>query len=263
MTAALTTADPGSLSALDPETMNSLMSGGDCSRLTPAQKTAYYLARCDAAGLDPRAQPFAFMNLNGKTVLYAVKAAADQLSAKHGLKTSIVSQTTEDGIRVVTVHVDAKDGRSTEEIGALPVKGLAGEALSNALMKCVTKAKRRAVLSICGLGMLDETEVESIPGAAPGPVLRAVDAPPQQDEIRAPAVEAAKVVTKEPKKAANAKAIQIWSRLVDECGGDKKVAMGKFETASTTHFGVTTPPTSDWTDEDCAAVEKILFDVPF
>jgi phage recombination protein Bet len=84
--------------------------------------------------------------------------------------------------------------------------------------------------------------------------------PPQQDEIRAPAVEAAKVVTK---KAANAKAIQIWSRLVDECGGDKKVAMGKFETAATTHFGVTTPPTSDWTDEDCAAVEQILFDVPF
>jgi hypothetical protein len=31
--------------------------------------------------------------------------------------------------------------------------------------KAVTKAKRRVTLSICGLGMLDESEVASIPGA--------------------------------------------------------------------------------------------------
>ena len=37
-------------------------------------------------------------------------------------------------------------------------------------MKAVTKAKRRVTLSICGLGMLDETEVESIPGAKAVPV---------------------------------------------------------------------------------------------
>jgi len=33
-------------------------------------------------------------------------------------------------------------------------------------MRAETKAKRRVTLSICGLGMLDETEVDSIPGAA-------------------------------------------------------------------------------------------------
>src|SRR6185312_3719783 len=32
-------------------------------------------------------------------------------------------------------------------------------------MKAETKAKRRVTLSICGLGMLDETEVDSIPDA--------------------------------------------------------------------------------------------------
>jgi hypothetical protein len=32
-------------------------------------------------------------------------------------------------------------------------------------MKCETKAKRRVTLSFCGLGMLDESEVESVPGA--------------------------------------------------------------------------------------------------
>jgi hypothetical protein len=33
------------------------------------------------------------------------------------------------------------------------------------ILKAVTKAKRRVTLSICGLGFLDETEVDSIPGA--------------------------------------------------------------------------------------------------
>jgi hypothetical protein len=35
------------------------------------------------------------------------------------------------------------------------------------MMKAETKAKRRVTLSICGLGMLDETEVADIPGANP------------------------------------------------------------------------------------------------
>lgn len=250
--AAMMHAEPGSLAALDAETMNSLMAGGDCSRLTPAQKTAYYLARCEAAGLDPRAQPFAFMKLNGKEVLYAQKAAADQLSAKHGLKTSIVSQTTEEGIRVVTVHVEAKDGRVTEEIGALPVKSLQGEALSNALMKCVTKAKRRAVLSICGLGMLDETEVESIPGAAPA--LRAVEAPREQ---------AAPVDVTPPPPASEPPTVALWTKLVPEFGGDKVAAAEALRKAMDTHFGATIPPKPEWTAEDCDLLFRIATDIPF
>jgi hypothetical protein len=37
-------------------------------------------------------------------------------------------------------------------------------------MKAITKAKRRVTLSICGLGWLDETEIESIPSAMPARV---------------------------------------------------------------------------------------------
>ena len=37
-------------------------------------------------------------------------------------------------------------------------------------MKSETKAKRRVTLSLCGLGMLDETEIETIPSATPTPV---------------------------------------------------------------------------------------------
>ena len=40
----------------------------------------------------------------------------------------------------------------------MPLKG-GGEFAANAIMKAVTKAKRRVTLSISGLGFLDETEV--------------------------------------------------------------------------------------------------------
>ncbi|MBK9216944.1 MAG: hypothetical protein IPM59_15390 [Chloracidobacterium sp.] len=62
--------------------------------------------------------------------------------------------------------VTAKDskGRSDSDIGVVPKSDMGGN-LSNALMKAVTKAKRRVTLSICGLGMLDETEIETIPNA--------------------------------------------------------------------------------------------------
>ena len=42
-----------------------------------------------------------------------------------------------------------------------------GEQLANAMMKAETKAKRRVTLSICGLGLLDETEVEDVVDDAP------------------------------------------------------------------------------------------------
>ena len=38
--------------------------------------------------------------------------------------------------------------------------------LANAFLKSETKAKRRVTLSICGLGLLDESEVDSIPAEA-------------------------------------------------------------------------------------------------
>ena len=150
--------------------LEALVIGGDCSRLTSAQKIAYYQARCEAAGLDWRSQPLAYLRLSGKEVLYALKGATDQLSAVHGVRAEVISQTTEDGIRVVLVRASTRDGRQTDEIGCVPVDGLKGEALANALMKAMTKAKRRAVLAICGLGMLDETEVSSIPNASPVPL---------------------------------------------------------------------------------------------
>jgi hypothetical protein len=70
----------------------------------------------------------------------------------------------------VTAQATDKTGRVDESIGAVPVENLKGEAKANAIMKGETKAKRRVTLSICGLGMLDESEVESVKGATPVPV---------------------------------------------------------------------------------------------
>lgn len=147
--------------------MLALISNGDTSRLSEADKLQYYKARCDAAGLDPRCQPFQFIKLQGKEVLYALKACTDQLASKHKVATEILSQSTENGIRTVVVRARAADGRQTDEVGCVTVEGLKGDPLCNAYMKAITKAKRRAVLSLCGLGMLDETELETIPQALP------------------------------------------------------------------------------------------------
>lgn len=265
---------------MDPETMLMVVAGGDCARLPPEQKLAYYNARCEAAGLDPRAQPFAFMKLNGKEVLYALKTASDQLAAKHGIVLSIISQVTEDGIRVVTVRATAKDGRQTEEIGAVSVKGLQGDALCNALMKAVTKAKRRAVLSVAGLGMLDETEMETIPNAQQSAAQR----PPVEEAKPTKAAENiqaaartldAEVLPPEPPKPEPTKkrsgpsphALRVWNQAKARYGDDAKA---RFEAAAKVVFGATEKPSTEWDEIDANEVEDELFrtervpeDVPF
>ena len=72
-----------------------------------------------------------------------------------------------DGILTIHARARTQDGRADEDFGAVVFPDtLKGEARANAELKCVTKAKRRATLSICGLGWLDETKVEDIPASA-------------------------------------------------------------------------------------------------
>lgn len=153
---------------MDPQAaakIESVLMTGDLAPLNSNERVLYHNAVCKSVGLNPLTQPFEYINLNGKLKLYAKKAATDQLSSIYKIVLEVVSQVTDADIRVVTVRARAQDGRQTDEIGCVPIANLKGEALANAMMKAVTKAKRRAVMSICGLGMLDETEVDSIPGA--------------------------------------------------------------------------------------------------
>ena len=156
------------LANISPETMEALVVGGDLKRLSPAQRLEVYSARCAAAGIDPRTQPFQYLELKGKLTLYATKAATDQIISARRLTVEVVDRVVHAdlGLAEARVRVSFPDGRHVEDVAAVSINGLKGEDLANALMKVVTKAKRRTVLSACGLGMLDELETETIPGAA-------------------------------------------------------------------------------------------------
>ena len=144
---------------------------GDLSGLNEDQKKQYYLYRCKQVGLDPAAKPFDLLTLNGKQILYANASATQQLCALHKLSTQITHRERVDGIYLVSVRVTGSDGRVSENQGAVDVGNLVGERLANAILKATTKAIRRSVLAHCGLGMLDETEVETIPQARVEPMV--------------------------------------------------------------------------------------------
>lgn len=151
--------------ALDDKIITSLILNGDLHDLNPQQKVAYYQAFCERLGLDPATQPFKILTLNGKETLYADKGAAAQLVRKHGLTQTVTAQETVAGVFCVIVRTSDKSGRHSDSLGAVPIQGLYGDNLSNALMKAHTKAKRRGVLEFMGLGSLDESEIVTIPGA--------------------------------------------------------------------------------------------------
>lgn len=143
---------------------------GDLSELTADQRLNYYKAVCESVGLNPLTKPFEFLKLNGKIVLYALKGATDQLRSLHGISIGAPLIQYIDDIVFVSVTASDKTGRTDADTGAVTVGSLKGDAKCNAVMKAITKAKRRVTLSMCGLGMLDETEIETIPDARPVPV---------------------------------------------------------------------------------------------
>lgn len=147
---------------INPEIISSLVIHGDLGRLTPVQKVQYYNQFCDMLGLNPLTQPFQLIRFQGKEVLYATKTATEQLRKLYNVSVVSVDTRTENDIHVVTVKVQDSEGRTDVASGAVPIQGLAGTELANAIMKTETKAKRRATLSICGLGMLDESEIDSV-----------------------------------------------------------------------------------------------------
>jgi hypothetical protein len=140
--------------------------GGDLKALSSQERILYYNKTCESLGLNPLTRPFEYLNLNGKLTLYARKDATEQLRKLHHISiTEVTRETLEDGIYACTAYAETKDGRKDVAIGAVSIVGLKGDAKSNALMKAESKAKRRVTLSLAGLGMVDETEVESIPNA--------------------------------------------------------------------------------------------------
>lgn len=145
--------------------IEAVLAKGDLSKLTDEQRVDYLLKVCDALGISPLTQPLRFLTMEGKLVLYATKDCTEQLRKLHGVSVTDIATQRVDDIYVVLAKVQDKTGRTDASTGAVGVGTLKGNALANAIMKAETKAKRRATLSICGLGVLDETEIETIRGA--------------------------------------------------------------------------------------------------
>jgi hypothetical protein len=146
--------------------MEQVLLNGDLAQLTPADRLNYYKSVCESLGLNPLTKPFEYIKLNGRLTLYARKDATDQLRKRYGISIAKPDiQIIDDQILVTVAATDAS-GRSDSDIGVVSKKDMGG-SFGNSLMKAVTKAKRRVTLSICGLGMLDETEIEAIPSAQP------------------------------------------------------------------------------------------------
>lgn len=151
---------------MDAQLAESVLLGGDLSRLTPAQRVNYYQRVCASLGLNPLTKPFDYIQLNGKLTLYAKKDATDQLRKISGVSIDDVEIVETEKQFIVKVKGHDRDGRSDVEVGVVNKTDMRGDT-ANAQMKAVTKGKRRLTLSLCGLGWLDETEVQTIPDAKP------------------------------------------------------------------------------------------------
>lgn len=153
-----------------PEDIEQVLFYGNLETLTVAQRNSYLVKLCKHLGISPMTKPFDMLNLNGKLTVYANKGAAAQLQDSRKISVEVtyagllkLGEELNKDIYIVEVATKDVEGRTGCNVGAVSIKGLVGEALSNAIMKCHTKASRRAILQHTGLGFPDETEVGSIP----------------------------------------------------------------------------------------------------
>lgn len=170
---------------LTEDQFNELVQTMNVGVLTMTQRSSFLFHYAKSLGLDPTTKPFDLIpGQNGKLIIYANRACSDQLRKIHNLSIETrykgwlrLSDTEVDkSVYSVEVRVSTPDGRFEDHIGNVGIDGLMGDGMANASMKAHTKASRRATIAICGLGMLDETEV----GFAAAPTVT-VEANPSTD----------------------------------------------------------------------------------
>lgn len=155
------------------EILRKVITKGDLSDLSPEEQLRYYLKMCERHDLDPFSKPFDFLEIidkksgQRKVLLYGNKECAAQLRTNAEVSIYKIEKEKDDNVFTVTTYAKTADGREDIDIGVTPIRGLMGESYANALKRAITQSKRRVTLSICGLGYLDESEIDSIPGAKP------------------------------------------------------------------------------------------------
>lgn len=153
------------------KTIEDVIITGDLSGLTSEQRVTYVNRVCESLGLNPLTNPFEYIKFRGGGLkLYAKKDCTEQLRKIHGVSIMNIQTDNSNGVYVAKAMAKDKAGRTDIATGAVDIANLKGDDLANGVMKAETKAKRRVTLSICGLGMLDESEIETIPNTEIVPI---------------------------------------------------------------------------------------------
>ena len=139
--------------------------------LSNGQKSELLDALCQSVGLNPLSQPFIIMEVREsqdaptKHKVYATRDCTEQLRKIYQVNAKKTGTRQNEEVYMVDVEVSDNTGRIDFATGVVGLRNrygpLKGDRLANAIMRCETKAKRRATLSICGLGFLDETETDT------------------------------------------------------------------------------------------------------
>lgn len=160
---------------IDLLSISKLILQGDLSGLSEKEKLQYYGALCKSLHLNPYTKPFDYIvfERNGRRfeTLYATKNCAEQLRKNLGISVVEENRTITDEYVIYDVKVQDATGRTDTGTGVVSfvTRGrdgkmykLSGTAYADAIMKAQSKAKRRATLSIAGVGFLDETELDFV-----------------------------------------------------------------------------------------------------
>jgi hypothetical protein len=139
--------------------------GGDWAKVTPIIRVALYRQICDEHGMNPLVRPIDLLkDKSGKLIPYVNKSGTAQIVDRREVSIEIRKRCSEKDGEWLLLTVEARaslpSGRFNDELGVVEVgPDASANDLSNAWMKARTKAGRRAVLGLVGLGLLDESEV--------------------------------------------------------------------------------------------------------
>lgn len=157
---------------------------GDWGKLSPGERRDLYREICETLDIEPNIMPFYLITTQGrggggeKTILYLNRGGAEALRKKHHisvrvLQSSLIHLPGEGLFYQVVVEAsmreptqeEGKEVRREQGVAVADLRDKQGVELENAILFAETKAKRRATISLLGLGslLLDETEALSIP----------------------------------------------------------------------------------------------------
>jgi hypothetical protein len=139
--------------SLNPEIQKIITSeNGRCDKLSGEQKEEYANWICGVMDVKAVLRPIDFIPTQNGLKPYLNKGAAEIIRDARGISVTEIKVTESNGLFVVYCNLKDGNGRTDADIGAWPK----GNEPHNAMMKAVTKAKRRATLSMCRLGGLVE-----------------------------------------------------------------------------------------------------------